>query len=306
VVQAQDEAGNILAQSTAVLQGKDVGVGGQGDWSVELNLEDVIPGTKGAIVAFSTKPASDGSSQRVAETRVDVLYGEKVEAMIVIREPSHGMVLDIDQPVEVKGQGQGLPEANVVVQALDASGNVLAQEATTLQGKKVGVGGKGDWAVALDLSQVTPGVRGRIVAFGTDPNGGRVAETGIDVTFGEAVEPTPEPTEEPVDPSEALEGRKWEMVNPLPDTEITLMFVRGKVTGFAGCNDFTGSYQTSSSGSIKIGDLKTGRRACEQPIMDQEKQFLASLGQATAFQVVEDQMTLNTPNGLLQFQTEDD
>ncbi|NOX61105.1 MAG: META domain-containing protein [Chloroflexi bacterium] len=110
--------------------------------------------------------------------------------------------------------------------------------------------------------------------------------------------PEPEP---PADPSEALEGRTWLLLNTLPDTEITVAFVRGKVSGSAGCNKFTGNYQTSSDATMRISDLAGGRMACDQPIMDQETNFLTALGSATSFQVQDDQLTLHTGSGALQF-----
>ncbi|HEY53618.1 MAG TPA: META domain-containing protein, partial [Caldilineae bacterium] len=118
------------------------------------------------------------------------------------------------------------------------------------------------------------------------------------------VAPTQAP-EQPTDPSEALEGRKWMLLGALPDAEITATFVRGKVAGSAGCNDYSGKYQTASDASIKISDLKGGRMACDQPIMDQELNFLSALESATSFLVQGDQMTLNTASGPLQFQTTD-
>jgi len=306
VVEAVDAHGEVLAQESAVLKGDNVGAGGKGEWSVELNLQDVMPGTTGQIVVYSPDPAS---GKNAAETSVNVTFGESVKAGITILEPSSGAVLDISRHVEVKGEGQGLPEANVVVEAVDANGTVLAQQATTLKGSDVGTGGKGEWSVSLNMGNVTPGTPGKIVAYGTDPNGSRIAQTGIDVTFGEAVEPTAEPTaeptEEPSDPSKDLEGKKWGMLNTLPDTEIYMTFARGTVSGSAGCNNFTGNYQTRSDGGIVISDLTPGRKACDQPIMDQEHQFLTDLASATAFQVQGDQMTLFIPGGTLQFQTED-
>ena len=121
--------------------------------------------------------------------------------------------------------------------------------------------------------------------------------------------PEPEPTSTPIDPSDALEGREWTLLNALPETGVNVTFLRGKVAGFAGCNDFTGAYQTGSDGSIQISDLKAGRKICDQPIMDQETTFLATLAEATSFQIQGTQgkqLILSTPDGaLLQFQTQD-
>ncbi|NOX61104.1 MAG: META domain-containing protein [Chloroflexi bacterium] len=119
---------------------------------------------------------------------------------------------------------------------------------------------------------------------------------------------TPEPTATPVDPSDALERREWKLLNTLPDTEITILFVRGKATGFAGCNEFRANYQTASDGSIRITDIQAGRQVCEQPIMEQEQTFLDALAEVVSFEVLGSQgkqLTLTAPTGLLQFETEE-
>jgi heat shock protein HslJ len=115
--------------------------------------------------------------------------------------------------------------------------------------------------------------------------------------------PLPAPTEAPVDPSEALEGKTWVLLNTLPDAEITATFVRGKIAGSAGCNDYTGSYQTSSDATIRISDLKGGRKACDQAIMDQENAYLSTLATAVSFQVQGDQLVINTAAAPLQYRT---
>ena len=128
----------------------------------------------------------------------------------------------------------------------------------------------------------------------------------IKVEVTEAPQPTetpeaPPPTESPSDPSEALEGRDWTAVSVLEDTEITAIFVRGKVSGSGGCNTYTGNYQTSSASEITISDLKGGRVACDQPIMDQENNYLTALGAASSFQVQGDQLVINSAVAPLQY-----
>ena len=115
--------------------------------------------------------------------------------------------------------------------------------------------------------------------------------------------PLPAPTEAPADPSKALEGKTWVLLNTLPDTKITATFVRGKVAGSAGCNEYTGKYQTSSDATIRISDLKGGRKACEQTIMDQETNYLSTLATAVSFQVQGDHLVINTASAPLQYQT---
>jgi hypothetical protein len=64
------------------------------------------------------------------------------QAFITIVQPIPEAVLGVPQPVQISGMGGGLFEGKVVVQALDAGGNVLAQEATTVNVPDAGSGGE--------------------------------------------------------------------------------------------------------------------------------------------------------------------
>ena len=149
VVEALDWQGHVLDRRPATLQGRDVGTGGEGTWSVELEIE-VEPGTAGRIWAHAESP-KDGSM--IAEDLVEVSLGstKAVDSYIKIEGPTQGAMLEIYKPITVRGTGAGLPEGNVVVQALDAQGNVLDQEPVTLQGPDVATGGEGPWSVELEV-----------------------------------------------------------------------------------------------------------------------------------------------------------
>jgi heat shock protein HslJ len=182
VVQVIDRDGNILAQEPTTLQGPDVGTGGEGTWRVELSVE-TEPGMAGKIRAFSPSPV-DGSV--MAEAIVDVSLGRTpaVQAYIQIDEPASGQTLDIAGPITIRGKGAGLPEANVVVQALDRDGNELASQPTILQGPEVGTGGEGTWEVQLSVT-TEPGMAGQIRAYSPSPaDNSIVAEAQVQVTFG--------------------------------------------------------------------------------------------------------------------------
>jgi heat shock protein HslJ len=85
----------------------------------------------------------------------------------------------------VRGSGAALPEGNVVVEALDAQGNVLAQVATTMQGPDVGTGGEGTWSTELTID-VEPGTAGRIRAFSPSPlDDSIIAEDSVEVSLGQ-------------------------------------------------------------------------------------------------------------------------
>ena len=294
VVQAVDPNGQALAQVATTLSGEDVGIGGKGEWTVELDLREVMPGLKGQILVFGADPKT---GQRVAETRIDVTFGEPTEAMIQITEPVQGAVLDITQPVKVAGEAEGLYEGNVTVEAVDEGGAVLARGSTVVESPDAGAGGKGPWSLELDLSGVTPGTRGRIVAFNINPQTGeRVAEVGVDVTFGEEMVEGPEP------PS-TLEGPLWLLTKlggraPLEGTMLYVQFEDGKLTGSAGCNDLSGSY-TSDAANIEISPLAATRKMCAEPegVMAQETEFLSLLQSVKTYTTANGVLVMNDANG---------
>jgi heat shock protein HslJ len=182
VVEALDWQGNVLDRQPATLQGRDVGTGGEGTWSVELEIE-VEPATAGRIWAYAESP-KDGSI--MAEDLVEVSLGstKPVKAYIKIDAPTQGAILDISRPVLVRGSGSGLPEGNVVVEALDWQGKPLDRQATTLQGPDVGTGGEGTWSIELQI-EADPGTAGRIRAYAESPKDGSIiAEDAVEVSLG--------------------------------------------------------------------------------------------------------------------------
>jgi heat shock protein HslJ len=63
----------------------------------------------------------------------------------------------------------------------------------------------------------------------------------------------------------------------------TALFQYGKITGFAGCNRYTGPLQESKPGSIRFGELVATGKACDPGASELERQFLARLGRAEAY-----------------------
>ena len=103
---------------------------------------------------------------------------------LTITSPTPGAVLQLT--FTATGTGAGLFEGNVVVKALSNTGQVLAQQPTTLQGPNVGTGGPGTWAVTLTVN-VAPGTPGTIEASSPQSN---VAPVLVPVTFGSAPPPS--------------------------------------------------------------------------------------------------------------------
>ena len=189
VVEVLDPQGNVLDRQPATLKGSNVGTGGEGTWSTDLTIQ-VEPGTAGKIWAYAPSP-KDGSI--LAEDVVEVSLGRTaaVEAYIQIAEPAQGALVDITKPVVVGGSGAGLPEGNVVVEALDRQGNLLDRQPATLKGQDVATGGEGTWSTELRI-EVEPGTAGTIRAYATSPkDGSTIAEDSVEVSLGQtpSVEP---------------------------------------------------------------------------------------------------------------------
>lgn len=92
-------------------------------------------------------------------------------------------------------------------------------------------------------------------------------------------------------PPVALEGTAWSLkflqdpqdnvAATMPGTTVSAAFAGGKVTGSAGCNNYTGTY-TLDGDKLTIGDIAVAegnKKTCDSPegIMDQEAIYLANL-----------------------------
>jgi heat shock protein HslJ len=105
------------------------------------------------------------------------------DALIIITAPQSDAQLDSTQPVHVAGIGRGLFEGNVVIQVIDAEGNLLIEQPTTAQGENVGVGAAGSWSIDLAVD-VEPGTTAQITAFSQSPrDGSLMASDRVVVTF---------------------------------------------------------------------------------------------------------------------------
>ncbi len=290
VVQARDAGGNVLVEQPTTIQSPDAGTGGEGPWAVQLNVQ-IQPGTTGQIVAYSTSP-QDGSI--TASAQVAVIYGQAVQAYIQISQPAEGSVLDIASPVQVSGTGGGLFEGNVVVQARDSTGSVLAEQPTIIQSPDAGTGGEGPWSVQLSIP-AEPGSTGQIVAFSPSPADGTImASAQVIVTYGQIEEPEVRVN---------LDDHLWLLASlagqeVIPGTQIYADFDAGQVAGSAGCNNYNAGYEVSDN-SLTIGPAATTRMACNEPqgVMEQENQYLTILGSAATYTIEGGQLMLSDGSG---------
>ena len=96
---------------------------------------------------------------------------------------------------------------------------------------------------------------------------------------------------DPSDPQAALE-----------DVEVTAVFSResetgpGELNGFAGCNNYFGSFETDGN-DLNIGDLGSTMMACEEAIMDQEAQYLSALAAADSYSIQGNRLEISYDGG---------
>lgn len=96
------------------------------------------------------------------------------------------------------------------------------------------------------------------------------------------------------EPPPQLAGVDWKVtgfnndrhavVGVMGESRLTLAFKDGQVSGSAGCNMFHGTYATEGN-QVQLGPLATTRRACDEPLMTQEREFLAALASAVTWSI---------------------
>jgi heat shock protein HslJ len=87
----------------------------------------------------------------------------------------------------------------------------------------------------------------------------------------------------------------------LPGTSITLQFLGGQIEGFAGCNEYNGSYVATPNGdgtySVTITGIITTSMSCPEEVMLQEGYYLAMLSGVITAQPQGDALTLSFLGG---------
>ena len=109
----------------------------------------------------------------------------------------------------------------------------------------------------------------------------------------------------------ALPGTSWKAtgvnngrgaVETTAATEaLTLSFgTDGAFSGFGGCNQLTGPYETTGGNGVSIGPLASTRKACGDAIDALEQQYAAALGNVARFEIRGDTLTLRDASGSTQ------
>ena len=115
--------------------------------------------------------------------------------------------------------------------------------------------------------------------------------------------------------SPTLESGRWILASyldasgktaeALAGSEPTAEFKAGRVSGSAGCNTYSASYE-AKNGTLKIGMAVSTMMMCEQALMEQEQAYLKNLQAAASYKIAGDLLTISDAKGavLLTFQAE--
>jgi heat shock protein HslJ len=99
-----------------------------------------------------------------------------------------------------------------------------------------------------------------------------------------------------------LDGTQWVLLRlrgeePLPGAEITLDVSAETVGGYSGCNWYGGGAD-AEGGRFSVGDIEATARACaETGLMDQEREYLELLTEASSYEVRGDTLRLANAAG---------
>jgi len=84
----------------------------------------------------------------------------------------------------------------------------------------------------------------------------------------------------------------------LPRSTTTALFQASQVTGIAGCNNYSASYQATRN-KLSFGPAATTRKVCSTPpgIMRQENAFLAALDSTVSYKLNRNSLELLDSRG---------
>jgi heat shock protein HslJ len=80
----------------------------------------------------------------------------------------------------------------------------------------------------------------------------------------------------------------------LADVEVTLQISDGQISGSAGCNNYNATLSglPDDPSAFKVGPIASTKKACPDPIMKQETEYLTRLGQVKAWKYDAGQLAL--------------
>lgn len=202
---------------------------------------------------------------------------------IQIENPTTNQPIDTTKQFTISGKGRGLFENNVVIEIKDSLGATWGPTPTTMVTEEVG--GEGKWEILINALNTPADTHLTIRAYSQSPKDGTVAMEDIVTAIAKPAS------------IYQLESGRWELVSYqdpenkvteeiLPGTKITAEFIKGDVSGSAGCNNYFATYTTDRNGSLDISPAGSTLMACPEPILQQEIKYLANLD-LVAFYAIE-------------------
>ena len=139
-----------------------------------------------------------------------------------------------------------------------------------------------------------------------DAKGTKLVEAKM-ASLPAATQPAPVPANAPsAVPGSTLESTPWLLVSytdkqgktadALPDAPVTIDFKDGMIAGKSGCNNYTGTYQTSGS-KLTITTGASTMMACPDPIMRLEQAYLSDLGKSAAYRIAGGKLQITDNKG---------
>jgi heat shock protein HslJ len=101
---------------------------------------------------------------------------------------------------------------------------------------------------------------------------------------------------------DALDGSAWVLSSldgkpPLQGSQVTIKFSEGKLSGSSGCNSYSGSYEVKGD-KFNTGQMAMTLMACvDAGMMEQEQEFMATLADASSFELGNGQLRIFRPDG---------
>jgi len=101
----------------------------------------------------------------------------------------------------------------------------------------------------------------------------------------------------------ALAGTEWRLLtigktDVMPDTEITIRFADGEVSGNASCNSYFASYEANGS-RLTFDAVGMTEMWCMEPegLMDQETRYLQTLPKAESYNIADGKLIIFLSDG---------
>lgn len=84
------------------------------------------------------------------------------------------------------------------------------------------------------------------------------------------------------------------------DQNITAVFADGQLTGYTGCNQYFGAYETAEGGSLTLSEIGSTKRAClDDGTGQRESEFIKALADVTSYTIQRNVLTLWNKDGAM-------